>query len=196
MEEYESVLNQAIMALQSRQCEKIKTAIISLQCLYLISPQSSNLANLLYVVTPTLHPFGSLDEALVGCGLRNDHLVVFPSVPVSFEEIAAYLLAKGRQILLDNFPYCIGVYLIIVVYQHMAHLGYKLPGSLGVFTAECACELIGCFADNLNALHYAVVSQIVGIKFIPRLEVRVAEDTVYCLNNMFQTVAVSNEVLS
>ena len=44
---------------------------------------------------------------------------------------------------MDDFPYGIGVYLIIVMHPHMAHLGDELPRSFGVFTAECTSELIG-----------------------------------------------------
>ena len=76
-------------------------------------PQPRYLANLLNVIAETLHPLGGLHEALVSCGLGDDHLVVFPFVPVGFGEVAADLFAKGRQIFLDDFPYGIGVYLIM-----------------------------------------------------------------------------------
>ena len=95
----------------------------TLQCLNFLSAQSRYLANFFSVVATPFHSLCSLDEALVGDGLFDNDLVLFPFFPVNLSEVVCDLLAEGREIVLNDRPYDIGVNLIVTMCKIMSHLG-------------------------------------------------------------------------
>ena len=83
--------------------------------------------------------------------------LLFPFFPVCLGKIAGNLFIKKVKIIFYNIFHLALLYLIIIVYQYMAHLLNHTPRCVGVSILKHGCQFIGCFAYDFYALDNAII---------------------------------------